>query len=57
MVTSSLEDPKLGAAMKLIDEDTPIVIWDSNGNKQYIDKLSIVVNSPDPTLLIILAPF
>jgi hypothetical protein len=57
METSSLHDPTLGAAYSLMDDDTPIVIQDSNGNKIYIDKVTIVVNSERPILLLIVAPF
>lgn len=48
---------KLGGAMKYIDEDTAVEIKDSNGNSQYIDYIAVIVTTPEPVLLIQLAPF
>jgi predicted transcriptional regulator len=47
----------IGNAYNMVDEDSPIVVKDSNGNSMYIETLAVVVNREQPTLLIELAPF
>jgi predicted transcriptional regulator len=56
METSSLKT-LIGNAYGMVDEDSPIVVKDSNGNTMFIETLAVVVNREQPTLLIELAPF
>jgi hypothetical protein len=54
---SALEDPIIGRAYNLIDDDTVIQIQDMQGNKLYIDTVAVVVNQEAIALRLIVAPF